>query len=110
MENHFNKLSDNSALEDLIKRSHERPVVIFKHSTTCSISTAAYEQMARIEEDVALVVVQDARDVSREIEARTGVAHESPQVIILRSGKPVWHESHWQVRADAVRDALGKNP
>jgi bacillithiol system protein YtxJ len=108
MENHFVKVRDLNALEDLTTRSNEAPVVIFKHSTTCSISAAAYSEMTRVAGDVALVEVQSARDVSGAIETRTGVEHASPQVIVLRNGKPVWHASHWRISAEAVDEAVSE--
>ena len=80
--------------------------MVFKHSTTCPISAAAYQEMAQFDGEVALVEVQSARALSREIENRTGLAHESPQVIILRNGKVVWSASHWKVKADAVAEAV----
>ena len=90
MDNHFLKVTDIQAFNELADRSKERPVVIFKHSLTCPISAAAYEQMAEFEGEVALVEVQRARELSSEIEKRLGVAHESPQAIVLRNGKVVW--------------------
>jgi bacillithiol system protein YtxJ len=65
--------------------------------------------MSRVEREVALVVVQKARDLSREVETRTGVRHESPQALILRDGAVVWSASHWNVTADAVARALDEN-
>jgi len=106
MENHFVKVSDTKALEELAVRSKERPVVIFKHSLTCPISAAAYEQMAEFDGEVALVEVQRARELSGEIESRLGVAHESPQVIVLRNGQVAWNASHFKITADAVAEAV----
>ena len=106
MENHFAKVTDINALEELTGRSKERPVVIFKHSLTCPISAAAYEQMAAFEGEVALVEVQRARELSGEIENRLGIAHESPQVIVLRNGEVVWSASHFKITADAVGEAV----
>jgi len=103
------KVTNKQELEDLIARSRQEPIVIFKHSTTCPISADAYKEMARFSGDVALIEVQNAREVSRELEARTGVDHESPQVIILRNGRAVWHASHWKIRSDTVSDALAGN-
>jgi bacillithiol system protein YtxJ len=109
LENHFLTVSDIETLEGLSARSNETPVVIFKHSATCGISSIAYREMARVQGVVALVDVQSARGVSREIEARTGIEHESPQVIILRNGKAVWHASHSRIKADAVEQAAREN-
>ncbi len=109
LENHFETVSDIEALEGLSARSNEAPVLIFKHSTTCGISAIAYGEMARVQSVVALVEVQSAPEVSREIESRTGIEHESPQVIILRNGKAVWHVSHSKIKADALERAAREN-
>ena len=106
MNNHFVKLSDLQSLDELVSRSNQQPVVVFKHSTTCPISAAAYQEMTDFEGEVTLVEVQSARELSLEIEHLTGVAHESPQVIVLRKGQVVWSASHRNVKADAVADAV----
>jgi bacillithiol system protein YtxJ len=108
MENHFIRITDTKSYEDLVTRSKERPVVIFKHSLTCPISAAAYDQMDRFDGEVALIEVQRARELSREIENRLGVAHQSPQVIVLRNGQVVWDASHFSITAQAVTAAVRK--
>ncbi len=109
MENHFNKISNTESLVELWARSRNEAVVLFKHSLTCPISAAAHEEMLRFGGDVALVEVQKAREVSREIEERTGIEHESPQVIILGGGTAVWSASHFDVRAEKVAEAVRKH-
>ncbi len=104
--NHFINVESIAELENLIERSQSAPVILFKHSTTCGISTDAYAEMLRIKGLVGLVVVQTANEVSREIEARTAIGHESPQVIVLRNQRAVWSASHRQVKAEAVEEAL----
>lgn len=106
MDNHFVKITDINAFQELAERSKERPVVIFKHSLTCPISAGAYDQMAEFAGEVALVEVQQARELSTEIENRLGLAHESPQVIVLRNGQVVWNASHFKITADAVTEAV----
>src|SRR5258708_1228598 len=110
MTNHFQKVQDLKALHELLEQSKEKPVVIFKHSTTCAISAGAYEQMAKLKGEVALIDVQSARDISREIATSTGGGHESAEVIILRNAKPVWHTSHWDITREVVEKALRENP
>lgn len=109
MSNHFQKVKDTQALQSLLEQSAKGPVVIFKHSTTCPISSSAYQEMAELSGAVALLEVQRARDLSREIAISTGIEHESPQVIILRNGKPVWHASHWNITKEKVEQALLEN-
>jgi bacillithiol system protein YtxJ len=106
MDDHFVRISDIQAFDELAKLSKEQPIIIFKHSLTCPISAAAYNQMERVKERVALIEVQRARELSKEIEKRLGVPHESPQVIILRSGQVVWNASHFQITAATVSKAV----
>jgi bacillithiol system protein YtxJ len=106
MGSHFVRITDTKAFEELTDRSRERPVVIFKHSLTCPISSAAYEQMEEFQGEVELVEVQLARALSAEIENRLGVAHESPQVIVLSKGQVTWNASHFKITAEAVAAAV----
>ena len=109
MQNSFVRVTEPSAFQSLVEKSQQKPVVIFKHSTTCPVSAAAYREMSEYDGEVALVEVQGARELSREIEARTGIRHESPQVIVLRNGQVVWDASHFQIKQDAVAEAVGNN-
>ena len=108
-ETHFTQITDREALDEALARSSQEPVILFKHSTTCPISAAAYRQMSEMGGDVSLVVIQHAREVSREVEERTGVRHESPQAIILKDGKAVWTASHFDITAGAVERAVREN-
>jgi bacillithiol system protein YtxJ len=65
--------------------------------------------MEQVDGEVNLVEVQSARSVSKEIATRVGIAHESPQVIVLRRGKAVWNASHFQIKANVVTAAVQSN-
>jgi len=108
MPNKFLKLTDKETLDRLLLDSREHPVVLFKHSNTCGISSAAYREMEQLD-NVNLLEIQSARELSKEIESITGVEHESPQVIVLKDGKAVWNASHYGVKAVAVADAVEAN-
>ena len=101
----FFKIDDHTALEHLLTDSIEKPVIVFKHSNACSISARAYREMEQLD-DVNILEVQSARDVSRELASLTGVRHETPQVIVLRDGKAVWNASHFDVTAARVLKAV----
>ncbi|MEJ7709789.1 MAG: bacillithiol system redox-active protein YtxJ [Pyrinomonadaceae bacterium] len=109
MKDKFSAVTSVETLEQLAADSQSRPVVIFKHSTTCPISSAAYREMSQVKDSVSMIIVQQSRGVSREVEARTGVRHESPQAIILRNGKAVWSASHYDITADGVERALSEH-
>lgn len=100
------RITDAKSFEELSARSRERPVVIFKHSLTCPISAGAYQQMARFDGEVALIEVQVAPQLSKEIEEKFGVPHESPQVIVLNNGQVAWNASHFKITAEAVAEAV----
>lgn len=102
----FVNLDSSEMLDKLFEQSNDAPVVLFKHSITCPISTDASSQMSIVNAPVNLVVVQTSRQVSNEIETRTSVRHQSPQVLILKNGKPVYSASHYDITADAVEGAL----
>jgi bacillithiol system protein YtxJ len=85
--------------------------LLFKHSTRCPVSSMAYEEVRRLlgdrpEAPVWIVDVIARRSLSREVAARTGVEHESPQVILLAGGEVVYDASHFEVRAEALAREL----
>lgn len=108
MTNGFIDVSDTESLDSFLAQSAGAPVIVFKHSNTCGISSRAYAQLSALGRRVGLVTVQQARDVSDELEKRTGVAHETPQLLIFRNGEVVWSASHGQIKAEAVEAALAQ--
>ena len=106
---HFVPVTDQAALEPLFARSQEAPVVLFKHDFACPISAAAYREMTRVAGDVPMVDVERDKGVASEVARRTGIRHESPQVIVLRGGQGVWSASHFDITASAVEQAVREN-
>ena len=109
------QISDPEVVDDLLARSHQRPVWIFKHSLTCGTSAGArrrYEQYAATrpddDADFTLLEVQRARPLSQAVAAATGVRHQSPQAILLRGGRAVWSTSHGAITAEAMQRALAE--
>jgi bacillithiol system protein YtxJ len=84
----------------------EGPRLLFLHDPFCPISSIAYEEVEHVDAAVTLIDVSRHSALGREVQSRTGIRHESPQVIVFRAGVPVWHASHGRIRADAVREAL----
>jgi bacillithiol system protein YtxJ len=64
---------------------------------------------AGVKTPVAILVVQDDRELSRDVATRTGVRHETPQALVLRNGRAVWAASHFDISADAVEQAVREN-
>lgn len=98
----FNEVDSVEKLNALFNSSDQEPVLIYKHSLTCGISDNVYHDVAEVDADVNIVIVQTAREISNEIETRTGIRHESPQAIILKGGSVVYHASHYDITADEI--------
>ncbi len=87
-------------------------VLVFKHSTRCPISSMAYDEVERLEAahpevPVFLVDVIGDRAMSRHVAQRTGVAHHSPQLMLLVRGGVAWDVSHFEIRAGRLGERLG---
>jgi bacillithiol system protein YtxJ len=87
--------------------------VIFKHSTQCSRSAAAWEEFQSFIADhpntpCGTVLVIEDRPLSDALEDRFGIRHESPQAIVVSKGSPVWFANHFKVTARALEEAVSK--
>lgn len=107
------ELTDLEGLESCLNASNTAPVVIFKHSTSCSISAGAYENVRQFLSqppdacpEFYMVKVIESRPVSNEIASRLGVQHRSPQIILVKDGQPLWSASHYGINVDAISGAL----
>ncbi|MBV9611348.1 MAG: bacillithiol system redox-active protein YtxJ [Acidobacteriaceae bacterium] len=81
--------------------------IVFKHSPTCPVSLFAYREVMRFrtaqpETRVYVVSVRRQREIARHIAERTGVRHESPQVLVLRHGNVVGAASHDEITAELL--------
>ena len=107
----WNNLETISQLDEVVALSQEQAVVIFKHSTRCSISRMALKQFEN-EFDFAdrvkpyFLDLIAFREVSNEIAARFGVVHQSPQLILIKEGKAVYDVSHSDIDAGALKTKL----
>jgi bacillithiol system protein YtxJ len=106
-------LNDLTELESLWQASHEKPVLFFKHSASCSISVRAYHEFQQYLDSEAsqhaqhaLIVVQTARAVSNRLAELASVKHESPQAILVRNGQVVWHDSHFELKKHTLAAAV----
>ena len=95
----WNQLTAISDLEEIDNTSLETPVLIFKHSTRCPISTMSLGKFERnYSEEAAFkpyfLDLIAYRDISNEIANRYGVIHESPQAILISKKKSIYDASH----------------
>jgi bacillithiol system protein YtxJ len=108
----WNDLTELKQLDTIVSESAETPVIIFKHSTRCPVSRMAlknFENEYAIEEGGAKPYFLDLiehRDVSNEIASRFNVVHQSPQVLVIKSGQSVYNESHGEIDAALVKEKV----
>jgi len=110
IETNLNKIDTLHKLEAAIEESRLRPVLLFKHSTSCGISSGVFRDVSRVDADINLVIVQTDRDISNEIARRTGIKHESPQAIVFKDGEPVYHASHYDITIEDLNEHLSEPP
>lgn len=100
-------LNSEAQLDTLCEKSHEKPVVIFKHSTRCSISTMAKGRLDRAGSiegaDFYYLDLLAHRPLSNLIAERFSVYHESPQILVIRNGECTYDESHNGIDPDELR-------
>jgi bacillithiol system protein YtxJ len=95
-------------LDVIVQDSYEKPILIFKHSTRCSISRFAlkrFENESELQEKVITYFLDllNYREISNEIAFKFGVQHQSPQVLLLKNGKVVYHDSHDGIEAEELK-------
>jgi bacillithiol system protein YtxJ len=98
-------------LDEIIALSSEKPAVIFKHSTRCSVSRMALKQFENEYNlgdtvDAYFLDLLEHRDISNEIAARFNVYHQSPQLLLIQDGKSVYDVSHSDIDAGALKGKL----
>ena len=62
--------------------------------------------MGLLDTDVVLIDVRRFHRLGQAVARRSGVRHESPQVLVLRDGAAAWDADHWRIMAEAVAAAV----
>lgn len=106
-------IDTEQALQEWLDSTREHTAVLFKHSTRCPISARANEEMSRVAEEfepqgtaMGQILVVEHRDVSLACADKLGIKHESPQVIVMKQGDVVWHDSHHAITFDNLSSEL----
>ncbi len=105
----WSKLEKIDVLEQIKTESIEKPILIFKHSTTCSISATALNRLERKWNPAKLpklvpyyLDLLRYRDISNQIAHVFGVEHQSPQILLIANGKCVYHTSHLDIAWEQI--------
>jgi bacillithiol system protein YtxJ len=109
----WKEITDISELDGLGTESNEKSVLIFKHSTRCSISTVAKKRMESHEDEIEtwasiyLLNLIENRAVSNLIAEKYSVQHESPQVLLIEKDVCVYHKSHLAILPKEIKSYSG---
>ena len=109
----WERIENSGQLEELKKQSKEKPVLIFKHSSRCSVSSMALDRLYRNWKDTDFEKVSpffldliSYRNISNQIAQEFGVFHQSPQVILIRDGKAVYDNSHMGINYREIMEKV----
>lgn len=100
-------------LDKILSVSQDKPVMLFKHSTACPVSSRAWRVFNEFANDNDqfeywhVYVIED-RPLSMDIQKRTGIRHQSPQVIFFHDGQAIWDDSHFAINHNNLNESLAE--
>ena len=107
---HWIHLTDEEQLKQIITKSQQKPQVIFKHSTRCSISSVALQRLQKSEQpaetDFYFLDLITYREISNKVSQVFGVNHESPQILVIKDGQCIFDESHLGIHMDDILEQV----
>jgi bacillithiol system protein YtxJ len=105
--NFWKNLESDTQWKEILEQSKHEPVLVFKHSTRCSISVMALDRINRswdpaLEPSISAWYLDllNYREISNQIATDTGVEHQSPQMLLIRDGQCQLSETHQAIRLD----------
>lgn len=111
----WSKLESIEQLKEIKEKSKKTPVLIFKHSTSCSISRASLDRLERNWNQEEMndtkpfyLDLLKHRDISSQIASEFSVEHQSPQVLLIENGHVVYDRSHFDINYQELRGVTQK--
>jgi bacillithiol system protein YtxJ len=109
----WNTITAESQLETIKEESFVQPILIFKHSTRCSISATALNRFERNYNQGEVADLKPYyldliahRSISGQVAQNFGVQHESPQILMIHNGKSVYDASHYDISFANLKEKL----
>lgn len=103
----WHQLTSETQWDEIIAASHQKPQLVFKHSTRCSVSSMVKSRLERSGDvegiDFYYLDLIAHRPVSNKIESDLNIRHESPQALLIKNGKCIFHESHMAIVMDDIK-------
>jgi len=107
-------ITSTNQLNELLHNIGEKPLLLFKHSTRCSISSMALNGFERNWTtgkelcDLYFIDLLQHRDVSNLTAELTGIEHQSPQVIVIKGKEIIYDATHTSIDARHIESLLRK--
>lgn len=104
-------LNTINQLDEISNLSKQSTVLIFKHSTRCSVSRMVLKQFENefgFQDKIATYFLNllEYRDISNEIATKFNVVHQSPQLIVIKDGIAIYNASHESIDANDLKDFI----
>lgn len=93
-------------LEQINQESFNQAQILYKHSTTCGLCDIMWEEVKQSVFTINYVDLHKYRPISNEIETKYNVLHESPQVLVIKDGKCIYHASHRKINNEQIAQHL----
>ncbi|PSR00809.1 MAG: bacillithiol system redox-active protein YtxJ [Bacteroidetes bacterium SW_11_45_7] len=103
------QLTDEAQLANILELSKQQPVLIYKHSTRCSLSMMIKEHLEEewdVNSETVLVYYLDIianKPLSNRVAYDFHVPHQSPQILLIQNGECTYHTSHLAIKADKIK-------
>ncbi len=108
----WTQLTSEEQLITAFEESNDKPVLFFKHSTRCSISSMALSRFEQNAEslseicDLYFLDLLEFRQLSNKLEEISNVMHQSPQVIVVKNKEVIYTETHSSIDAKEIERQL----
>ena len=110
----WKNISSVDQLSELLHNVGEKPLLLFKHSTRCGISSMVLNSFENDWStgdelcDLYFIDLLSHRDVSNEVAVLTGIIHQSPQAIVIKGKQIIYDATHSSIDARAIQSTLKK--
>ena len=102
----WHKLTDVSQIETIKLESENQAILVYKHSTRCSISATALSRLERSWKSEKIkpyfLDLLSYGDISQKIAEAFKVEHQSPQVLLIKNGQSIYDASHLAISFDEI--------
>lgn len=105
----WKELTSSEEVDQLSEESQNKTCIIFKHSTRCSISSAALNRFEtgwneENEQEIYFLDLIKNREVSNYIAEKFQVTHQSPQVLVIKNEEAIYHCSHNAIHPKTIAE------